>query len=137
MHLFKVELDPFKTLTVHFVCLFQGLYLTLAFAVSMCPFSVLKQHRTLANFLLLHFWPLFRSQMHLLGVERDPFRTLKVHFDCLFQGLYPTPAFAVRVCPFLMLKQHRTLANFLVLRFWPLFVPKCTFPGSNLTHLKP
>ena len=44
--------------------------------VHLSPKCTLKQHRTLANFV----FSLFRSQMHLLGVKLDPFRTLKVQW---------------------------------------------------------
>ena len=43
----------------------------------------------------------FRSQMHHLGIQLDPFRALKVHVDSVFQGLYlPLRMWGEHMCIF-------------------------------------
>ena len=66
--------------------------------------------------------------MHLLGVELDPFRTLKVHFDSVFQRLrLPLHAWGEHVFMF-SAKTAQDARQFLGWAvFVPLFVSKCTF----------
>ena len=134
MHHLRIQLDPFRTLKVHGDSVNQGLYIPLRMWGENVFIFNEKQHRTLA-FLFRDGLGLFRSQMHPLGIKLDPFRILKIHFECVFQCLYLTPAFAVESVSFCNAKTAQDAGQFFVLHFWPLFVPKCTFSRSNLTHL--
>ena len=105
---------------MQFDSVFQGLCLHSAFGVNMCVISVLKQHRTLANFLSGGFGLPFRFKMHLFGVELDSFKTLKVHFDSVFQhSRLPLHAWGEHVFMF-SAKTAQDARQFLV---WAVFVP--------------
>ena len=129
IHLLGVELDTFRTLKVHFDSAFQGLCLPLRVWGTCFHFQGWRQHRTLANFYFCGYGP-FRFKMHFLGVELDPFRTQTVHFDSVFSH----SEFGVNMCSVSVQKTGQDAGQFL---FWPLFVSKCTFYVSNLTHVRP
>ena len=93
----------------------------------MCAFSVLKQHRTVANFVLGGFGLPFRFKMHFLGVELASFRTLKLQFESVFQRLrLPLHVWGEHVFIF-SAKTAQDARQFLFGWFCPLFVSKCTF----------
>ena len=78
MHFLGVELDPFRTLKVHFDSVFQRLCLPLrVWGEHVFSFSA-KNRTGCWPVFVLAVLALFRFKMHLLGVELDPCRTLKV-----------------------------------------------------------
>ena len=100
-----------------------------ALGVNMCSFSVLKTAQDAGQFVFAVLAPFSLINIHLLGAELDTFRTLKVHFDSVFQGLV-LPLRVWGTCVhFQCERQHRMLANFGFCGFGPFSFQTALFRG--------
>ena len=137
MHLLGFKLDPFRTLEVQFESVCQDLSLPLrAWGEHVCIFSA-KTAQDARQILFGWFWLPFRFKMHLLWFKLDPFMTLTVQFDSVFQGLcLPLRVWGEHMCNF-SAKIAQDARQFLGGWFWPPFIFKMYLLGFKLDPFRP